>query len=175
MKWRAYLFPFLWKAYQDGCCVEWCLCSVVKWLHVLRHPLLAWTARRTVALQANRPLRALARAHFDSDSFPVGVDNHASRCMGNNKRRFENLVLARTAQRVGGISKVLSIEGKGTLVINVNDNTGKPHCVKIPNSLYLPGLRMCLLSPQHWAQEARDDYPLPNDTRMENNPHSCVL
>jgi hypothetical protein len=59
-KWRAYLFPFLWKAYPVGCCVEWCLRSIVKWLHVLRHPLLAWTARRTVALQANRPLRASA-------------------------------------------------------------------------------------------------------------------
>jgi hypothetical protein len=95
--------------------------------------------------------------------------------MGNDKRCFENLVLARTTQRVGGISKGLSIEGKGTLVINVNDDTGKPHCVKIPNSLYLPGLRMCLLLPQHWAQEARDDYPLPNGMRMENNAHSCVL
>jgi hypothetical protein len=95
--------------------------------------------------------------------------------MGNDKHCFENLVLARTAQRVGGISKGLSIEGKGTLVIDVNDDTGKPHRVKIPNSLYLPGLRMCLLSPQHWAQEARDDYPLPNGTRMENNAHSCVL
>jgi hypothetical protein len=74
--------------------------------------------------------------------------------MGNNKRLFENLVLVRTAQRVGGISKGLAIEGKGTLVIDLNNDTGKPHQIKIPNSLYLPGLRMCLLSPQHWAQEA---------------------
>jgi hypothetical protein len=57
---RAYRFPFLWKAYQVGCCVKWCLCSIVKWLHVLCHPLLAWTARCTVALQANCPLRASA-------------------------------------------------------------------------------------------------------------------
>jgi hypothetical protein len=81
-KWR---FPFLWKAYQVGCCVEWGLRSVIKWLHFLCHPLSAWTAHRTVALQANQPRRATAQACFDSDSFAIGVDNHASRCMGNDK------------------------------------------------------------------------------------------
>ena len=71
--------------------------------------------------------------------------------MGNNRRLFENLVLVRTAQKVGGISKGSTIQGKGTLVLTINNNTGKPHRVRIPNSLYLPGLRMCLLSPQHWV------------------------
>jgi hypothetical protein len=84
-KWRAYLFPFLWKAYQVGCCVEWGLRSVIKWLHFLCLPHLAWTAHRTVALQANQPRRATARARFDLDSFAVGVNNHASCCMGNDK------------------------------------------------------------------------------------------
>ncbi len=94
--------------------------------------------------------------------------------MGNDRRLFENLTLARAAQRVGGISKGLAIKGKGTLVLDVNDDTGKPHRIKIPNSLYLPELRMCLLSPQHWAQEAGDNYPLLNSTRMENTAHNCV-
>jgi hypothetical protein len=61
------------------------------------------------------------------------------------------------------------------LVLTINNNTGKPHRVRIPNSLYLPGLRMCLLSPQHWVQDAGDNYPLPNGTRMENNANNCVL
>jgi hypothetical protein len=95
--------------------------------------------------------------------------------MGNNRHLVENLVLVCTAQKVGGISKGLTIQGKGTLVLTINDDTGKPHRVHIPKSLYLPGLRMCLLSPQHWAQEARDNYPLPNGTRMENNANNCVL
>jgi hypothetical protein len=86
--------------------------------------------------------------------------------MGNDKRLFENLVLARTAQRVGGISKGLAIEGKEMLVLTINNDNGKPHKLRIPNGLYLPGLRTCLLSPQHWAQEAGDNYPLPNGTRM---------
>jgi hypothetical protein len=112
---------------------------------------------------------------FDSDSLAVGVDNHASRCIGNNKHIFENLVIACTAQQVGGISKGLAIKGKGTLVVTINDNNGKPHRIKIQKSLYLPGLRLCLPLPKHWAQEARDNYPRPNGTRMENNAHSCKL
>ncbi len=95
--------------------------------------------------------------------------------MGNDKRIFENLILACTTQRVGGISKELTIKGKSTLVVTINDNNGKPHRIKIPNSLYLPGLRMCLLLPEHRVQEARDNYPLPNGTRMENDAHSCKL
>jgi hypothetical protein len=112
---------------------------------------------------------------FDRDSFAVGVDNHASRCMGNDKRIFKNLVLACTAQRVRGISKGLAIEGKGTLVVTINNDNGKPYRIKILNSLYLPGLRMYLLLPQHWAQEARDNHPWPNGTRIEINAHSFKL
>jgi hypothetical protein len=127
-----------------------------------------------LAFQA-RHLSPRDNVRFDSDSFTVGINNHASHCMGNDKCIFKNLVLACTAQQVGGISKGLAIEGKGTLVVMINDNNGKPHRIKIPNSLYLPGLRMYLLLPQHWAQEARDNYPRPNGTRMENNAHSCKL
>jgi hypothetical protein len=79
------------------------------------------------------------------------------------------------AQKVGGISKGLMIQGKGTLVLKINNNTGKYHHFCIPNSHYLPGLRMCLLSPQHWVQEARDNYPLPNGTRIESNKIKCIL
>jgi hypothetical protein len=67
------------------------------------------------------------------------------------------------------------MKGQGTLVLDINDNNGRPHQIKIPNSLYLPELKVCLLLPQHWAQEARDDYPLPNGTRMKNNARSCTL
>ncbi len=164
----TYLFAAFWKAYQVGCCVEWLFRAIIKQL--------CWPGSICLALQAGcHPSATATRPQFDSDSFAVGVDNHASCCMGNNRWLFENLVLVRTAQKVGGISNGLMIQGKRMLVLTINDDTGKPHRVRIPNSLYLPGLRMCLLSPQHWAQEARDYYPLPNGTRMENNVNNCVL
>jgi hypothetical protein len=40
------------------------------------------------------------------------------------------------------------------------------HEIKILNSLYVPELRRYLLSPQHWVQEAKDNYPRPKGTRM---------
>jgi hypothetical protein len=164
----TYLFADLWKAYQVGCCLEWLFRAIIKQL--------CWPGSILLALQAGRrPSATAACGQFDSNSFAVSVNNHTSHCMGNNRRLFENLVLARTAQKVGRISKGLMIQGKGTLVLTINANTGKPHCVRIPNSLYLPGLRMCLLLPQHWVQEAGDNYPLLNGTKMENNANNCVL
>jgi hypothetical protein len=174
-RWGTHLSPFLWKAYQAGCCIKAVLHTVVTWLHALRHPRKLIFLSHPLALQANHPCHASARAQFDTVLFAVGIDNHASRCMGNNKRLFENLILTHTAQGVRGISKGLAKECKGTLVLDVNNDTGKPHHIKIPNSLSLPGLRMCLLSPQHWAQEAGDNYPPPNGTRMESNAHNCIL
>jgi hypothetical protein len=43
------------------------------------------------------------------------------------------------------------------------------HKIKIPNSLCVPELRRCLLSPQHWVQEAKDNYPRPKGTRMSQD------
>ena len=118
---------------------------ILKWLHTLPWP----CCMIRVALQASRHPALANDVRFNRNFFAIGIDNHASRCMGNDKRLFENLVLANTTEHVGGISKGLAIEGKGTLVLTINDDNGKPHKLRIPNSLYLPGLRMCLLSPQH--------------------------
>jgi hypothetical protein len=43
------------------------------------------------------------------------------------------------------------------------------HEIKIPNSLYVPELKRCLLSPQHWVQEVKDNYPMPKGTRMSQD------
>jgi hypothetical protein len=102
------------------------------------------------------------------------VDNHASRCLANERRLFENLRPFRSG-RIGGIEGGLEIKGQGTLVLDVNDDNGKPHQIKILNSLYLPDLTMCLLLPQHWAQEGGGNYPLPHGTRMKNTASNCTL
>jgi hypothetical protein len=64
---------------------------------------------------------------------------------------------------VGGIHGGLTIRGEGTLVFNIEDDNGRVHTIRIPHSLYLPELPMCLLLPQHWAQEANnnDNSPIP--------------
>jgi hypothetical protein len=94
--------------------------------------------------------------------------------MVNSPHLFENLQLKQGGE-VAGINSGLEIKGIGTFEFKVNDDDGTTHEIKIPNSLYLPDLKRCLLSPQHWAQEARDNYPLPRGTWMENNDKRCVL
>jgi hypothetical protein len=49
------------------------------------------------------------------------------------------------------------------------------HKIIIPNSLYVPELKRCLLSPQHWVQEARDNYPRPKGTRMDQDDEFYYL
>ena len=110
-----------------------------------------------------------SQVHFDSDSFQIGIDNHASYCMANSPHLFDDLILSDVG-KVDGISEGLAILGKGTFKFNISDDDGRVHCIRIPNSFYLPKLKGCLLSPQHWAQEAGD-----NETWMENFAHCCIL
>jgi hypothetical protein len=84
---------------------------------------------------------------FDSDSFQIGVDNHASFCMANILHLFEDLHLNEQGAQVQGIGEGLQVKGRGTFVMRINDNDGKTHEIKIPNSPYLPNLKGCLLLP----------------------------
>jgi hypothetical protein len=87
---------------------------------------------------------------------------------------FKNLQLKHGGE-VAGINSGLEIKGIGTFKFKIDDNNGKTHKIKNPNSLFLPDLKRCLLSPQHWAQEAGDNHPLPRGTQMENNDKQFVL
>jgi hypothetical protein len=84
---------------------------------------------------------------FDSDSYPIGVNNHASRCMANAPHLFEDLHLNKDKGQVDGINSGLDIAGQGTFKFSITDNNGKSYEIKIPNSLYVPKLRRCLLLP----------------------------
>ncbi len=106
---------------------------------------------------------------FDSDSYLIGVDNHASKCMANAPHLFEDLHLNNKGQ-VDGINSGLNIAGQGIFKFNITNNDGKLHTIKIPNSLYVPNLKRCLLLPQYWAQEVGDE-----QTWMGNYRDSCVL
>ena len=92
---------------------------------------------------------------FDSDSFPVGVDCHASCCMSPSKDDFitNTLVPAHSTVRPYQKGADLNVTHKGTLKWNISDDFGRVHKVQIPNSLLVPDGRQRLLSPQHWASE----------------------
>ncbi len=58
---------------------------------------------------------------FDSNSFCIGIDTHASRCMANAPHLFENLRLSDKG-KVQGINNGLEIKGKGTFKFKIEDN-----------------------------------------------------
>jgi hypothetical protein len=99
--------------------------------------------------------------------------------MANSTHLFEDLKLIDQGKQVNGIGAGLEIQGTGTFVMRIEDDDGGTHTIKIPNSLYLPALRQCLLSPKHWAQEAKamgnkGEWEA-NRTWMENHWDKCVL
>jgi hypothetical protein len=75
--------------------------------------------------------------------------------MVNSPHLLENLILSDNGT-VDGINEGLDIWGKVTFKFTITNDNGRPHNIHIPNSLHLPGLKKCLLSPQHWVQEAGD-------------------
>jgi hypothetical protein len=159
---RTYLFPAAFATFRVGCCVE----SFLR--RFLGPPIWDPTC---LALQSETTLQtAPPLVRFDSDSYLIRVDNHASRCMATAPHLFEDLHLDNDKGQVDGINSGLDIAGQGTFRFNITNDDGKIHAIKVPNSLYVPNLKRCLLLPQHWVQEA--GY---KQTWMENYRDSCVL
>ncbi len=93
---------------------------------------------------------------FDSDSFPVGVDNHALYFYVNSPHLLDNLVLSNEGS-VNGITDGLPIKGEGILKFTIGDVNGRRHNIRIHKSLKVPGMKKCLLSPQHWVRTAAQE------------------
>ena len=158
---RTYLLPLAMASFRVGCRVE-------IFLRRLRQP-----PPTLIALSSQTDTPDESYLHFDSDSYKIGVDNHASRCMVNSPHLFTELQLIPKGKQVDGIGAGLKIEGVGTYEMSLEDDAGRKHKIQIPNSLYLPELRQCLLSPQHWAQEAKAKGK--GKTWMENHWDKCIL
>ena len=118
-------------------------------------------------------------SHFDSDSFEISVDNCASRCMTNQIDHFitppEPLRVQQ--QTVQGINKdiPLEVKGEGTIQWKIEDDNGQVHSHQIRKALYVPALPFCLLSPQHWAQSANDNFPKKHGTVCTTNEKEVIL
>ena len=79
----------------------------------------------------------------------MGIDNHATACISNNKQHFITMQQWKGSELKGvGTTPILGI---GTVRWNISDNTGQKHALNIPGTLYVPTMSKYLLSPQHVA------------------------
>jgi hypothetical protein len=98
--------------------------------------------------------------------------------MGNNKDHFESIdpLEPRDPTGVSGPSgETIPIKGKGTVKWNIEDDNGIVHTIRIPGSLYVPGMLHCLLCPQHWSQVANDNFPKIDGTWCATHASTCIL
>lgn len=120
-----------------------------------------------------------ATAHaFDTDSIPIQLDNGATRTMSFARSDFvtgtlKPLKVPRSVMGYGGTRSPITHEG--TIRWSILDDTGHTRSIQIPNSLYVPTSRSRLLSPQHMAQEADDNYPRRRGTWCATYDSEIVL
>jgi hypothetical protein len=105
------------------------------------------------------------------------MDTLASVTLRNHPNQFEDFKLHSEMDEaeVKGIKGGLDIKGTGMFKSHIKDNKGGVHLIKIPNSKYIPDLKMCLLAHHHWAQEAKDHHPVPKRTKAESDNHELML
>ena len=91
-------------------------------------------------------------ARFNTDSFRIGVDTHASRTLSPCRENFQDLKLTPNLVYEGFNDKKgagATIAGIGTFVFTIEDDEGQYHPIELPNSLYIPSAKGVLLCPQH--------------------------
>ncbi len=161
-KLRNYLVPIAVSIFKDDRCIEGRVREILASCHLRELPFIS---RPTYTALSNA-VDCIAAVPLDSDPYLIGIDTHVSRCMVNAPHLFEVLKLGDVGE-VKGIKSGLDIKGTGKFKFRIKDNNGMTHKIKIPNSVHVPELRRCLMSPQHWVQEAKDNYPRPKGTRMD--------
>jgi hypothetical protein len=175
---------FIIGSLKVGCCVERFISSSCWFLHycfwLLHHDIVSTACKTTkylhlhlpsfaklyssypigdfVAFKSNADIYPPVRTRFDTDSFRIGVDTLASCTMSGNKECFENLMLISNGPVVDGFAgNKAKIAGEGTFCFKIEDSKGRLHTIKLPNSAYIPGMKLTLLCPQHWAEASGDD------------------
>jgi hypothetical protein len=89
------------------------------------------------------------KTRFDTDSYPIKIDNCCTTTMSGYKNDFEPSTFQPVINKVvRGFGNVLTpITHTGTVVWNIDDDHGNTHQLRIPNAYYVPESGIRLLSP----------------------------
>jgi hypothetical protein len=96
----------------------------------------------------------------DTEYFLIGLDNHSSSCMENDVHNCVTKLTPAPNIRLRGVGNQRMTEKvRGTVLWKIEDDNGVVHEKLFPGTLYIPDLKLCLLSPQSWCLSANDHFP----------------
>jgi len=84
----------------------------------------------------NSQKHRLISTRFDTDSYTISIDSHASACISHTKEHFKDL-RHWSGSQLTGIGST-PIQGIGTLAWTICDDNGQPQEMLIANSLFVP-------------------------------------
>ena len=123
------------------------------------------------AAQGHEPAR---KTVFDTDSRPLKIDNHASKSITNDIKDVLGRPDFDIKYKISGVGG--DIDGYHcTVKWTIEDDNGVRHDIKLPNAIYSKDSPSRILSPQHWAQEAKDNTPNPRGTWCATYDDAIVL
>jgi hypothetical protein len=112
----------------------------------------------------------------DTDSFMIGLDKHAKCCMENNVHNFVTKLTPTPNIMVRGVgNQLMEAKGKGTVLWKIEDDNGVVHDKLFPGTLYIPELKLCLLSPHYWCQSADDNFSRRDGTWQFQTADKLVM
>ena len=133
------------------------------------------TAARFHALPAMDAVRKPREpTKLDSDSFIIAVDNCCTTSVTNNLKDFIEPPKDRKTA-VSGMGGTILATARGTVRWKIEDDDGKVHSIVLKKVLYAPDAPFRLLSPQHWSQQADDNYPQKHGTWCATYDDTVVL
>ncbi len=131
----TYLLPMALIAFKVGCRVE----NSVR--HLKAAPTIERLPKLVAFAAATRLPCQVPRMCFNTDSFVIDVDTFFSIMLGNHPDQYEDLKMYNDTE-LEGIKGGLDIKGSGTFKFRIKDDEGGVHLIKIPNSKYVPDLRV---------------------------------
>jgi hypothetical protein len=114
---------------------------------------------------------------FETDSVPIKVDNCCTQTITGFIEDFvPNTQRTVNDKEVRVFGNTLNkITKQGTIKWTIYEDEAKEQDIIVANSYFVPGCGIRLLSPQHWAQERKDNYPSNDGTRCITYQDRVVL
>jgi hypothetical protein len=94
------------------------------------------------------------RVGFDTDSYDILVDNCCSKSITNCLADFITPPKQSTMM-IKGFNGATATTKVGTVKWHIQDDAGRTHTLMLPKTFYSASVQTRLLSPQHWAQTAK--------------------